>query len=183
MLLKHNSNKFEDITFATFDVATFDEVEDVNFPRERLIHANEDEDFEYHGSKKYLLHWLEDFYHKEIIELDALYLTTDMPSLEFIEFIDHGAFGEVYKLKWLGLLCATKKIDVVFFSLFIKEVNILASISHSNLITYYFALKNNANRSIESSTTKCKNEYLYIGMELMENNLSNLLEEKKTIIY
>nr|PNR31669.1 hypothetical protein PHYPA_025790 [Physcomitrium patens] len=67
--------------------------------------------------------------------------------------------------------------------MFIKEVSILASLSHPNLVTYYFAMKGSANRSIESFVTKDKKEYLYIGMELMQKNLSNMLEDEKEVSY
>ncbi|XP_073396919.1 uncharacterized protein [Physcomitrium patens] len=185
-LLKHYPNKFEDIIFATFNVATCQEVEvDVIFLHELLIHASKEEDFEHHASVKHLLQRYKDLYYIEIGELDALNFTIDMTSLEIIEYVKGkpGTFGEVYKSKWLGLLCATKKIDVAYDKLFIKEVNILASISHPNLITYYFAMKDSVNGSVESFETKDKKEYLYIGMELMENNLSNMLKEEKEVSY
>nr|PNR36586.1 hypothetical protein PHYPA_022437 [Physcomitrium patens] len=56
MLLKHYPNKFEDIMFATFSIATCQEVEDdVIFKHERLIHVSKEEDFEYHALIKHLL--------------------------------------------------------------------------------------------------------------------------------
>ncbi|XP_073396597.1 uncharacterized protein [Physcomitrium patens] len=186
MLSKHNSYKFEDIIFDTFDVPTYQEVEDdIILLHERLNHASEEEDFEYHALAKDLLRRCKDLYHIEIGELDALNFSTDMTSLEIIECVKEksGSFGEVYKSKWLGLLCATKKMDVAFAKLFIKEVNILTSVSHPNLITYYFAMKGSANGSVEAFETKDKKEYLYIGMELMQNNLSNMLEEEKEVSY
>nr|PNR40722.1 hypothetical protein PHYPA_018125 [Physcomitrium patens] len=106
-----------------------------------------------------------------------------MKSLTISKCIKKGSCGEVYKLKWLGLVCATKKIDVELDKMFIKEVSILRSLSHPNLIIYYFAMKGSANESIESIVTKDKKEYLYIEMELMQNNLSNMLEvEKETMV-
>uniref|UniRef100_A0A7I4F4R3 Protein kinase domain-containing protein n=1 Tax=Physcomitrium patens TaxID=3218 RepID=A0A7I4F4R3_PHYPA len=64
-----------------------------------------------------------------------------MKSLTISKCIKKGSCGEVYKLKWLGLVCATKKIDVELDKMFIKEVSILRSLSHPNLIIYYFAMK------------------------------------------
>lgn len=106
-----------------------------------------------------------------------------MKSLTISKCIKKGSCGEVYKLKWLGLVCATKKIDVELDKMFIKEVSILRSLSHPNLIIYYFAMKGSANESIESIVTKDKKEYLYIEMELMQNNLSNMLEVEKEVSY
>nr|PNR42765.1 hypothetical protein PHYPA_017595 [Physcomitrium patens] len=102
-----------------------------------------------------------------------------MKRLKNLKHVNEGSYGEVYKSKWLGLVCATKKMDVEFDKMFIKEVSILASLNHPNLITYYFAMKDSANGSIESFVIKGKKEYFYIGMELMQNNLSNMLEEEK----
>lgn len=68
-------------------------------------------------------------------------------------------------------------MNIEFDKMFIKEVSILASMSHPNLIIYYFAMKGSANGSIKSIVTNDKKEYLYIGMELMQNNLNNMLEE------
>nr|PNR36587.1 hypothetical protein PHYPA_022438 [Physcomitrium patens] len=74
-------------------------------------------------------------------------------------------------------------MDVAFDKFFIKEVNILTSVSHRNLITYYFAMKGSINGSVESFEIKDKKKYLYIEMELMQNNLNNMLEEEKEVSY
>uniref|UniRef100_A0A7I4BJG8 Protein kinase domain-containing protein n=1 Tax=Physcomitrium patens TaxID=3218 RepID=A0A7I4BJG8_PHYPA len=118
LLSKHYSNKLEAYTFATFNVATQDELkEDVEFLQKKLIQVNGEEDFEYFGLAKHLLQRYEDL------------LCVD------------GSCGKVYKSKWFGLVCATKKMNIEFDKMFIKEVSILASMSHPNLIIYYFAMK------------------------------------------
>lgn len=86
VLLKHYSNKFEDITSITFDITTHDEVEeDVEFLWKKLIHKNKEEDFKYHGLTKYLLQRLEDLHCMEGRDLKLLSNTKD---LEFIGPID-----------------------------------------------------------------------------------------------
>lgn len=85
-----------------------------------------------------------------------------------LKCISEENYGEVYKSKWLGLVYGTKEMDVELNRMFIKKVSILASLSHSNLITYYFAIKVSANKSVEYFVIKDKIEYLYIRMELMQ---------------
>nr|PNR32596.1 hypothetical protein PHYPA_024538 [Physcomitrium patens] len=70
-------------------------------------------------------------------------------------------------------------MDVELNKKIIKEVSILASLSHLNLITYYFAIKSSTNRSIEFSLSEDKKESLYIEMNLMQKNLNNMLEIKE----
>ncbi|XP_073394101.1 uncharacterized protein [Physcomitrium patens] len=184
ILLKNYSKKLEDISFATFNVATYEEVEgDVKVVHERLIHANGIDDFEYCGLAKHLLKRLEDLLYIDDEELDDLNLSSNIESLQFINRISEGSFGAVYESKWLGVLCAIKKMDVAFNKFFKREVTILANLCHPNLITYYFAMKGHANESGESFELVVKKDYLYIGMELMQTNLNDMLENTKQTSY
>nr|PNR42831.1 hypothetical protein PHYPA_017662 [Physcomitrium patens] len=184
ILLKNYSKKLEDVSFATFNVATYDEVQDdVKVVYERLIHANGIDDFEYCGLAKHLLQRLEDLLHIDEEELDDLKLSSNIESLQFIKNISEGSFGAVYESKWLGVLCAIKKMDVALNKFFKREVTILANLCHPNLITYYFAMKGHANESGESSEIVVKKDYLYIGMELMPKNLNDMLENTKQTSY
>lgn len=72
-LSKHSFNKFKDNTFATFDVATCNEVEDdVKFLHNRLIHTNGQDYFEYYGLAMHLLHKFEELHFIKVGELGAL---------------------------------------------------------------------------------------------------------------
>lgn len=94
-------------------------------------------------------------------------LVSDTKDLELIGPIDKGALGANEKSKCLEIDYATKKFDVILDKIGIKEVKILASLSHLNLITYYFAIKNNANKKFEFFVKKHKKDYRYLGMELI----------------
>lgn len=72
----------------------------------------------------------------------------------------------------------TKKLDVTFNECFIKKTSILISLSHSNIIKYFFSInfKNNENRQkIEEYDT---NKKLHLEMELMQISLGDMLKEK-----
>nr|PNR35391.1 hypothetical protein PHYPA_023291 [Physcomitrium patens] len=162
LLLKLYPNKFEDITSATFNVATYYEVDDdVKFLHEKMIHLNREEDFEYYGLAKHLLQRLEDLCIKDE-EWNDLKLSSDMKSLEIIKSISNRSFEVVYESKWFGVLYAIKKMDVALNKFFKREVSILANLCHPNLITYYFALKDNVNKSGESFEIIVKKDYLYM---------------------
>lgn len=86
LLSKHYSNKLEAYTFATFNVATQDELkEDVEFLQKKLIQVNGEEDFEYFGLAKHLLQRYEDLLCIDGGELDNLKLLLDMKSLEITQ--------------------------------------------------------------------------------------------------
>lgn len=70
-------------------------------------------------------------------------------------------YRKVYETKWLGLVCATKQINIEFEKLFIKEVRILASLSHRNLVKYYFIMKGIANKRRQSHITMKKKILIY----------------------
>uniref|UniRef100_A0A7I4E2G7 Protein kinase domain-containing protein n=1 Tax=Physcomitrium patens TaxID=3218 RepID=A0A7I4E2G7_PHYPA len=74
-------------------------------------------------------------------------------------------------------------MDVDLNDLFMKEVGILASTSHPNLIKYYYAAKSNANEYRESSSMKNSREEVYLVMELMQRSLINILEAKRSMPY
>nr|PNR52192.1 hypothetical protein PHYPA_008566 [Physcomitrium patens] len=107
-----------------------------------------------------------------------------------VQYEDHklanyllGAYGKVRESKWFGLSSATKIMDVDLNDLFMKEVGILASTSHPNLIKYYYAAKSNANEYRESSSMKNSREEVYLVMELMQRSLINILEAKRSMPY
>uniref|UniRef100_A0A7I4C3A6 Protein kinase domain-containing protein n=1 Tax=Physcomitrium patens TaxID=3218 RepID=A0A7I4C3A6_PHYPA len=116
-------------------------------------------------------------------EMDSLEVSSDIKSLELERNINKGSFGEVYESKWFGLATATKIIDASWNDMFIKEVGILASTSHQNLIKYYYAVKSNANENGETSKINNSRENVYLVMELMQTSLSNILEAKRAMPY
>nr|PNR42855.1 hypothetical protein PHYPA_017686 [Physcomitrium patens] len=137
MLLKYYPNKFEDITFATFDVATYDEVQgDVQFLHERLIEASEEEDFEYCGLAKHLLQRLEDLLCIEDEKWDDFKPSSNIKTIEILKCITGRSYGTIYESKWLGVLCAIKKMDVALNKFFKREVTILANLCHPNFALY-----------------------------------------------
>uniref|UniRef100_A0A7I4EWQ0 Protein kinase domain-containing protein n=1 Tax=Physcomitrium patens TaxID=3218 RepID=A0A7I4EWQ0_PHYPA len=144
MLIKYNPNKFKDNMCGTFDVATWDEVEgDENYLYEKLIFEIE-ESFQEHGLKHLLQRW-KDLHYMEVRKFNALKLPSNMKNLKIMDSFGKGSFRKVCKAKWLRLDCVVKKMDVGHLELFIKEVAILASISHLNLIKYFFAIEGDAN--------------------------------------
>lgn len=76
-----------------------------------------------------------------------------MKSLEILELICKWFFGFVYKSKWFQLKCVINKMDGTLEHYFIKEVNILVALNYSNLIKYYFVMKNSENKIYESNRT------------------------------
>uniref|UniRef100_A0A7I3Z4W9 Protein kinase domain-containing protein n=2 Tax=Physcomitrium patens TaxID=3218 RepID=A0A7I3Z4W9_PHYPA len=58
----------------------------------------------------------------------------------------------------------------------IKEASILARLSHSNLISYYFATKSIRGENSGCSLSKMKNNHVYLGMELMQRSLRDILK-------
>lgn len=102
-----------------------------------------------------------------------------MKNVEFLKLIGKRTYREVYKLKWMELLCATKKIEIDYNKSFIKEVSILVSLSHPNLISYYFAIKDITNERSGYCGPKIKKKHVYLGMELVQISLSSMLEKMK----
>ncbi|XP_073395651.1 uncharacterized protein [Physcomitrium patens] len=184
MLVKHNPNKFEVNMSGIFDVSTCDDVEDdEKYLLKRLILESE-EHFQKNGLAQHLLQRLKDLDCMEGGNLDALKLSSNIKSLKIIDHISEGAYGEVYKSNWLGIDCAVKKMDVGYDKLFMKEVGILASLSHPNLIKYFFAMKGNAKESGECWQLKTKEtRKLYLGMELMQTSLSEMIEKNGELSY
>lgn len=88
-------------------------------------------------------------------------------------------YRKVNKLKWLELMCASKNIDLEFEKLFMKEVSIIVSLSHFNLVKYYFAMKDNVEKRSQSYVLINIKKYLYFEMELMQIILTKILEEKR----
>jgi hypothetical protein len=101
-------------------------------------------------------------------ELDASEIPKDFPKPMLEDHqVGAGAFGSVYKSKWLGLPSATKIMKVPDdCSGFRKEVGILAGLSHPNLIKYFCC-------GIDVE----RNE-LYLVMELMDMTLEKMLEKR-----
>lgn len=64
-----------------------------------------------------------------------------------MQCLSEGSYGKVYKYKLWGVLCTIKKLDV-YNKFYIKELNILASLSYHNIIKYVFVInfKNNKSR-------------------------------------
>lgn len=91
-------------------------------------------DFEYFRIAKHLLQKLEDLLHIEDGKLDDLKLSSNLKSLKITKCISEGSYGEFYKSNWLGFMYATKKMDVEFDIIFIKEVNIQVSLNYCNLV-------------------------------------------------
>lgn len=95
-------------------------------------------------------------------ELEDLEILSYMKNVEFLKLIGKRTYREVYKLKWMELLCATKKIEIDYNKSFIKEVSILVSLSHPNLISYYFPIKDITNeRSGYCGPKIKKNMYIW----------------------
>nr|XP_024397369.1 LOW QUALITY PROTEIN: probable LIM domain-containing serine/threonine-protein kinase DDB_G0287001 [Physcomitrium patens] len=74
-------------------------------------------------------------------------------------------------------------MDVEFNAMFMKEVGVLASTSHPNLIKYYCAAKSSTNENGEASIMNNSSGKLYLVMELMRRNLSNILEANRSMLY
>nr|XP_024393016.1 light-sensor Protein kinase-like [Physcomitrium patens]PNR42078.1 hypothetical protein PHYPA_016907 [Physcomitrium patens] len=177
VLLKDFGKMFEEKVFDTIHVATYDEVEgDERCLYERLILLNEEGNFENCGLAKHLLLRVRNLHCIEGGELDDLKLSLNMETVDFIKPIGEGSYGKVYKSKWYGLLCATKKMNNVYVNSFVKEANILANLSHPNLISYYFAMKSITNEYNGCSSFEMKNDHVYLGMELMQTSLTHMLE-------
>lgn len=116
-------------------------------------------------------------------ELKFLVVSSDIKNLELGKSINDGSFGEVYESRWFGLLSETKVMDVDLNTMFGQEVSILVNSSHLNVIKYFYDAKNKVNEIDESSRMNILSHEVYLVMELMQANLNNILEEKKSIPY
>lgn len=74
--------------------------------------------------------------------------------------------------------CTIKMIDFHLKNTFLKKFNIFVELSHSNVVSYYFARKQNNYENIKHLNFKEKTN-MYIGMELMDFNLDEILERVK----
>ena len=100
-------------------------------------------------------------------ELDALEIPKDFPKPTLVKQLGEGGYGSVYKSEWLGLPSATKTLAVPEdCSSFRKEVGILASLSHPNLIKYFCC-------GIDEECNE-----LHLVMELMDMSLTKMLEKR-----
>lgn len=115
--------------------------------------------------------------------MDDLKLSSNVESVDFINLIGKGTYGEVHKSKWFGLLCAIKKMNNVHMKSFIKEASILASLNHPNLISYYFAMRSITYEYNGSSSVEMKNDDVYLGMELMQTSLRVMVETIREASY
>uniref|UniRef100_A0A7I4F256 Protein kinase domain-containing protein n=1 Tax=Physcomitrium patens TaxID=3218 RepID=A0A7I4F256_PHYPA len=167
-----------------FDVSTYEEVKhDGEELLKRLDYIYKDIQFKDHELTNYLLVRLKDLWRIEGGKMDSLEVSSDIKSLELGKIIKKGAFGKVHESKWFGLATVTKVMDASWNDMFLKEVGILASTSHPNLITYYYVAKSTAYENGESSTMNNSREKVYLVMELMQRSLSNLLEAKRSMPY
>jgi serine/threonine protein kinase len=150
-----------------FNVATLKEVESDEQDLQKKL-ENVLEDSKEHILAKHLLKRLKcDLQQVRGGELDALEIPKDFPKPELVKLKGDGGFGSVYESKWLGLPSATKTLAVPNdCSGFRKEVGILAGLSHPNLIKYFCC-------GIDEE----RNE-LHLVMELMDMNLTQMLEER-----
>uniref|UniRef100_A0A7I3ZBX6 Protein kinase domain-containing protein n=1 Tax=Physcomitrium patens TaxID=3218 RepID=A0A7I3ZBX6_PHYPA len=174
----------EDIIPILFDISTYKEVKDDGEELyKRLDYTSKDMQFKDHELATYLLIRLKDLWHIEGGGLDSLEVLSDIKSLEFVKKINERSYGELYESKWFGLPSATKIMDVEFNAMFMKEVGVLASTSHPNLIKYYCAAKSSTNENGEASIMNNSSGKLYLVMELMRRNLSNILEANRSMLY
>lgn len=91
-------------------------------------------------------------------------LPADLPILEHL---GHGAYGAVYKTKWLGAECAKKVLfhDSEYQESFKSEAAILNGLSHPNVVQLYGC-------SVERSKS-C------LVMELMASDLRNYIDSRR----
>uniref|UniRef100_A0A7I4ET88 Protein kinase domain-containing protein n=3 Tax=Physcomitrium patens TaxID=3218 RepID=A0A7I4ET88_PHYPA len=150
---------------------------------EKLNLSNEEGKSENCGLAKHLLLRVKNLHCIEGGELDDLKLSSNMKSVDFIKSLGKGFYGEVYKSKWFGLSCAIKKMTGVHVKVFIKEASILATLCHPNLISYYFAMKNIGDECEGCSSFDMKKNDVYLGMELMQKSLRDMVETKREESY
>jgi hypothetical protein len=148
------------------NVATLKEIECDEQDLRNKLESTLDDSKEY-GLAKYLLKRLIcDLQQVKGGELDALEIPQDFPKPTLAGLMGDGAFGSVYKSKWLGLPSATKKVKVPEdLSGFRKEVGILAGLSHPNIIKYFCC-------GIDK-----EDKELYLVMEMMDMTLTKMLEK------
>jgi serine/threonine protein kinase len=118
-------------------------------------------------------------------ELDGVEVPIVIDPLKpkLLKQIGKGSYGVVYESIWLGFKCATKILRTLDgIQNFRKEVGILASLSHPNLIKFIYC---GVGGSIdELCCHKCIGgndkslENLYLVMEFMDMNLSGMLKKQ-----
>lgn len=107
-------------------------------------------------------------------KLDTMELLMDMKSLQIIQYLGARNFEKVYKSKWWGLLCRTKKLNIVF----IKEISILAILSYFNIIKYFFIINPKNNQNNQTLKEYDTNRELYLEIELMQTSLDHMFKKK-----
>nr|PNR35969.1 hypothetical protein PHYPA_021819 [Physcomitrium patens] len=152
VLRKQSWKTFEETILITFNGSTFTKAEGNNKDLyKRLVSISGDKDVEL---AKHLLQRLKDMPCIESGELDIVKLFSNIKNIKYIEYIGKGSFKKVYKIKWLELLCALKKIHLQFKKIFTIEMSILIGLSHPNLINYYFVIEDNNSGNDQSYPTK-----------------------------
>ena len=165
--LTNHSNPQNYIMCKDFNVATLKEVEGDEKDLENKLEKVLEDSKDYRLAKHLLKRLRCDLQQVEGGELDALEIPRDFPKPTLVKKVGVGAFGSVYESKWLGLQSATKTVAVPddCFRLR-KEMGILASLSHPNLIKYFCC-------GIDKERDK-----LHFVMELMDMSLTKMLEKR-----
>jgi len=101
----------------------------------------------------------------------------DFKAPQLLEKVGARGYGNVYKSNWLCVVCAMKVLigDTEYLKNSQKEVEILAGLSHPNLVQFLGC------GIIKKSNENLKKEEigeLHLVMELMDSNLSTLLMSK-----
>lgn len=178
-LRMQNWKTIEETTLITFDDSIFNEVEGDNEDLYmKLVFASGDENDEYCKLAKNLLQRLEDIQCIEGGELDGIKLFSNPKNIEIMECIGEGGFGKVYKAKWWGLLCTVKEMQVGYKKYFVIEGSILASLSHLNLIKYYFAMKNDDSGDGQFDPTKKNKKKFIFGNRVDAHKFRKIVRRK-----
>lgn len=76
-------------------------------------------------------------------DLDTLEFLINIKNVHIMQSKGKGGFRDGHESKWWRLLCTIKKIVVSSDKSLNIEESILVSISHFNLIKYYFIIEHN----------------------------------------
>jgi serine/threonine protein kinase len=174
-----------DIPLIDFNVATYDEIQGDEEDMEKRLQIMPN-DWEDYRLAKYLLRRMQyDLPRVEGAELDALEVSKDFMKPELIKKLGSGQTGQVYKSSWMGLQSATKVIKVQQkcnksdeSPNFLKEANLLAGLSHPNIIKFIgCGTDENLEESLHETMEDSKD--LYLVMEYMEMSLGDFLKKQK----